>query len=418
MYFKSRMFKFISFALTIILIVFGFFFIRSNSDKYKYQIQQKRDFSKSVKYVKLNDGENFTNSLDVTLKVANDDIEVNYLQYTACFDNGKEYCKDWSQAIYFGDKLGVQMDSEEVWSTKLSLYQGSFTMDQLQGRHYVKVRYISRTEVMGLSIKIIDTKKAYIYLDTYTPTISSSLNYEWTTKDSITISYKDRGYSPAYKNSGVSSIQYSTCVSFKANDDGSYTCNTVPNLVNVKTNSDKSFTVPVVLQNTLVNVIIKDKAGNSATWSQIVRMDKVKPTLNVNVDVLSDLNNAGAITVNTNDEESKIRSLTYVYTKSSTRPTNSKFTNKLDNYTNVSIALPETDGKYYLWVRAEDYAGNVTYVRSDSFYICNDDISCSKIKPKKKNYTNVLYIAIAAALVASIGIVTVMTNKRKRLNND
>jgi hypothetical protein len=87
-------------------------------------------------------------------------------------------------------------------------------------------------------------------------------------------------------------------------------------------------------------------------------------------------------------------------------------------YTNTSIQLPETDGKYYLWVKAEDYAGNVTYARTDYFYICADDIACSKIQPAPKNYTNVLYIAIAAALVASIGIVTVMTNRRKRLSSN
>ena len=131
MYFKSRMFKLIMAILTIILIIFGIYYVKSNYDKFDYLITQERDFSKSTKYVNLNDGKNFTNSLDVTLKVANDDIEVNYIQYTACFNNGKEYCNDWSSIVYIGDKLGIQMDSENVWSKNISLYQGNFTIDKL-----------------------------------------------------------------------------------------------------------------------------------------------------------------------------------------------------------------------------------------------------------------------------------------------
>lgn len=418
MYFKSRMFKFITISLTIVLLILGFFYVKGNLGKYEYLLTQKRDFSKSVKYVRLNDGDNFTNSLNVNLKVANDHIEVNYIQYTACFDNGKEYCTDWSETIYIGDKLGVQMTSPDVWEREISLYSGNFTLDRLQGRHYVKVRYISRTEVMGLSIKIVDTKKAYIYLDTYAPSISSSLKYEWTTKDSITIKYKDDQFSTSYKNSGVASIKYSTCVSFESNGDGTYSCNSTQNWVKKEAKDKGSFKIPATLEKTLVNVIIKDKAGNISSWTQVIKKDTAKPDVKVNVDIMSDLKNAGSITVTVTDEGSKISSVSYAYTKTTNRPNSSKFTNKLKTYTNTPIELPETDGKYYLWVRAEDYAGNVTYARTDYFYICADDIACSKIQPAPKNYTNVLYIAIGAALVASIGIVSVMTSRRKRLNSN
>lgn len=418
MYFKSRMFKFITITLTIVLLILGFFYVKGNLGKYDYLITQKKDFAKSVKYVRLNDGENFTNSLEVNLKVANDDIEVNYLQYTACFDNGKEYCTDWSETVYIGDKLGVQITSPDVWERQISLYKGDFTLDRLQGRHYVKVRYISRTEVMGLSIKIVDTKRAYIYVDTYAPSISSSLKYEWTTKDSIKIYYKDDQYSTSYKNSGVSSIKYSTCVSFDPNGDGTYSCNSTQNWVKKKAKDEGSFSIPATLESTLVNVIIKDKAGNIASWTQVIRKDTSKPEVKVNVDIMSDLNNAGGVTVTVSDDGSKISKVAYTFTKTKNRPSTSKFTNKLETYTNTSITLPEENGKYYLWVMAEDYAGNVTYKRTNYFYICDDDIECSAIQPNKKNYTNVLYIAIAAALVASIGILTVMTNRRKRLNSN
>lgn len=418
MYFKSRMFKFITVTLTIVLLVFVFFYFKGNLDKYDYKFTQKKDFAVSTKYVKLNDGDNYTNDTNVTLKVANDNIEVNYIQYQSCFDNGKTHCSDWSETIYIGEKLGVQMESEDVWSRNISLYTGNLDIDKLQGRHFVKVRYISRVEIGTVSIKIIDTKKAYIYLDTYAPTLDSSLNYEWTTKDYITINYKDNKFSPSYMNSGVKKITYSTCVSYDINPDGSYTCNTIPNLITVKAKTKGSFKIPVVLEKTLINITLMDKAGNTSTWTQVIKMDREKPIVDINIDVLSDLKNAGNAIVDVNDEGSKISSVSYVFTKTSTKPSDSKFTNKLTAFSNVSIDLPTEHGKYYLWVRAEDYAGNVTYKHSDYFYICDDDISCSKIQPKTKNYTSVLYIAIAAALVASIGIVSVMNNRRKKMSSN
>ena len=86
MYFKSRMFKFITISLTIVLLILGFFYVKGNLGKYDYLLTQKKDFSKSVKYVRLNDGENFTNSLNVNLKVANDHIEVNYIQLVSIME--------------------------------------------------------------------------------------------------------------------------------------------------------------------------------------------------------------------------------------------------------------------------------------------------------------------------------------------
>jgi len=418
MYFKSRMFKFITVTLTIVLLVFVFFYFRGNLDKYEYQFTQKKDFAVSTKYVNLNDGDNYTNSLNVTLKVANDNIEVNYIQYQSCFDNGKTLCSDWSDTIYIGDKLGVQMQSEDVWSDKISLYTGNLTIDKLQGRHFVKVRYISRVEIGTVSIKIIDTKKAYIYLDTYAPVLDSSLNYEWTTKDYISIYYKDNEFSPSYKNSGVKKAIYSTCVSYEANPDGTYTCNTTPNLITVDTKNKGSFKIPVVLEKTLINVTLVDKAGNTSSWVQVIKMDQNKPAVSIDIDVLSDLNNAGGAVINVTDDGSKISNVSYVFTKTSNKPSDSKFTNKVSAFSNVSIDLPTEHGKYYLWVRAEDYAGNVTYKHSNYFYICDDDISCAKIQPETKNYTSVLYIAIAAALVASIGIVSVMSKRKKRLESN
>lgn len=133
--------------------------------------------------------------------------------------------------------------------------------------------------------------------------------------------------------------------------------------------SDASKDTYIVDTNTLINSNYKVKvitgAGNNDLSSGYnVSIDKIKPIISINKNGGDyEITSSISSTIGTTDEESGINELFFAWSESNT-VTPSSFT-KINN--NSSVQTTATGPSKYLWVKANDKAGNTNTINSNSF---------------------------------------------------
>lgn len=111
---------------------------------------------------------------------------------------------------------------------------------------------------------------------------------------------------------------------------------------------------PVVSENTMIYAKANDEAGNTSETisSRITNIDKITPT--IDLDYSADLTNKLKVDYNVSDNSSGIKEIYYAWTMEDIEPL---FENTIDNLSG-EITKNDVDGKYYLWIKTIDNAGN------------------------------------------------------------
>lgn len=136
--------------------------------------------------------------------------------------------------------------------------------------------------------------------------------------------------------------------------NGSYSTATAPTYT-VSSNRTYSFTA-------------YDNAGNAKTQShKVSNIDKVAPTVTLSVNGNSTYAKSYSTKVTASDTLSGLKSLSYAWhTTTTSEPAASSWVSLTNNAT---VTTPKTTGKYFLWVRVTDNAGNVTTFKSNVFAV-------------------------------------------------
>lgn len=420
MYLKSRIFKIATFLIGLAILLGIGYVVYDNWDNIKYSTRKTIDNNTKNSYIKINDGNRNTNSLDVEVRISTTNMKANYISYTTCFDptNGKMVCNDWTnyEENPFINYIGKNINSDAAWKKTIRLYD-ALPDDQLQGRHIVKVKYYSLEKLIpgtGGSIELLETKSNYIYYDSIAPKITTNSVNAWTNNEYLEVKYSDTS-SPSYAASGVKSIKYKLCLEFESVNNKT-TCTEEAPEVTVKKSVSNKFKINLELPKTYVTITVTDKAGNQTVFSQILRKDDTSPVVTINQVKDQETGKLLSIKVSASDTNSMLNTLKYTFSNSDIRPNEAEFTNELFEYEDVSIDIPLKNKTYYLWVRAEDFAGNVTYKNSGPLYVCDSVEVCAKLTNNKKDYTSLLYISLGVAVVAtvSIGVILASNSKKKK----
>ncbi|MBE6124542.1 MAG: hypothetical protein E7184_03320 [Erysipelotrichaceae bacterium] len=418
MYLKSRIFKITTFLLTLAVVIGIGYVIYTNWDAIKFKTRKTIDSNTKNSYIKINDGARNTNSLDVEVRVSTDNIKANYISYQTCFDplEGKIVCNDWTNHLDtpFINYMGKDINSDAAWKKTIRLYDG-LPDEQLQGRHIVKVKYFYVEQIFAGSsgsIEVLETRSNYIYYDSIAPKITTNSTNAWTDNNYLEVKYDDKS-TVDYIASGVKSIKYKLCLDFET-VTGTTTCTEEAPEVKVKKSLNGKFKINLELPKTFVTITVKDKAGNETIFSQVLRKDDTNPVVTINQVKDPETGKLYSINVSATDTNSMLNTLKYTFSNSDIRPNEAEFTNELFEYDNVSIDLPTKNKTYYLWVRAEDYAGNVTYKNSGPLYICDSVESCAKLTNDKKDYMTLLYASIGVAIIATVSIFVILSSNKKK----
>lgn len=121
-----------------------------------------------------------------------------------------------------------------------------------------------------------------------------------------------------------------------------------------------------------ITYTVKDNAGNIATAVRTVNVDSTLPTITFSLGGNATYAKSHSTKVTVSDSISGINSnsLKYVWTQSTTQPSEADFKNSFGNGGTV-YTPSKTTGSYYLWVIAKDNAGNTKIQRSNIFNIDN-----------------------------------------------
>lgn len=407
-------------VITLVALFCGAIAIYIHKDRIKYSVRHMLDDRSSHKYVMINNGAKATNSLDVELRVTNKSNKANYISYRSCYApvKGKKQCGSWTPIndTPFHDYMGKEINSDEAWRKTVRLYD-KLPDDQLQGRHIIEVRYFYKKDVISAALGdrnvLLETKSSYIYYDTIAPSISATSLNGWINDDYLTIKYSDNGVAgEKYVSSGVDKISYQLCLYYEV-VGSSVICNETPETVNIKPNKfSKKFKIGLQLSSSYLTVSVTDLAGNTTVFQDILKKDNNSPIVTIVKNKNEETGQVASITVNASDSKSMISSVKYTFTGSNMRPNDKEFENELEAFDDVNIELPTKNKKYYLWIRAEDYAGNVTYSSSGAIYVCDSVEACSDLVTNKSNYLTLLYICIGVAVASLVSIIVIMSKKK------
>lgn len=418
MYLKSRIFKIATFIIGLAILLGVGYVVYDNWGNIKFSARKALDSNTKNSYIKINDGKRDTNSLDVEVRVTTNNVKANYISYQTCFDpvDGKILCNDWTyyKDTPFINYIGKDINSDSVWKKTIRLYDG-LEDEKLQGRHIVKVKYYYVEQIFAGSsgsVEVLETKSNYIYYDSIAPKISTNSTNAWTDNKYLEVKYSDPS-NPNYISSGVKSIKYKLCLEFETVSNKT-TCTEEAPEVTVKKKINNRFKIDLDLPKTFVTITVTDKAGNQTVFSQVLRKDDTNPVVTITPVKDKDTNKLLSISVSATDTNSMLNTLKYTFSNSDIRPNEAEFTNELFEYDNVSINIPTKNKTYYLWVRAEDYAGNVTYKNSGALYVCDSVESCAKLTSNKKDYTTLLYISLGVAIVAAVSIAVIISSNNKK----
>lgn len=155
------------------------------------------------------------------------------------------------------------------------------------------------------------------------------------------------------------------------------------------TPTDTSFTqtggnnLPASINNSTGNIYLHikalDIAGNVSYFnSSVYKSDNTLPSISIN-------NNGGSIykshttTIDISDAQSGTSgNYKYIWSTSTATPSDAEFDQGLNGTENVEITKDTGNGNYYLYIRAEDMAGNKNYQKSNVYIFDNilpDDIT-------------------------------------------
>ena len=421
MYLRSRFFKMVMLFIFAVAIIGGAFALYHNRREIKYAIRHFMDKESSRKYVMINGGNMATNELDVELRITNKSNKSNYISYRACFDpvKGGKLCNSWTAIDDnpFQQYMGKEIKSDEAWHQTVRLYD-DLPEEELQGRHVIEVRYYYKKDVvsafLGDANELLETRSSYIYYDSIAPTISAASLNGWIDKDSLNIKYNDAGpKGEKYVATGVKHISYQLCLYYEVVGH-EVICKETPEVVSIKPNKLKRFKIGLELPSSYLSITVTDAAGNTTTFNDILKKDGNSPIVTINKVVNDETGQTESIKVTATDTRSLVSSVSYVFTNSNLRPKDVDFVNELEEFDEANIELPTKKKKYYLWIRAEDYAGNVTYSTSGPIYVCDSLDSCATVATNKTNYISLLYICFGVAIASLVSIVVIASKRREK----
>ncbi len=142
----------------------------------------------------------------------------------------------------------------------------------------------------------------------------------------------------------------------------------------VTNNITTSGTVNINIPGTYtITYTVSDSAGNKATAKRTVNVvDNIPPVISFGTNGNSTYKQSHSTKVTVTDAHSKVNtsSLKYLWSTSTSTPSVSSFTINFNN--NGTISTPTgVSGNYYLWILAEDTAGNRKIQRSNVFRLDN-----------------------------------------------
>ena len=172
-------------------------------------------------------------------------------------------------------------------------------------------------------------------------------------------------------------------------------------------------TEPTILRNkgtSVITVTTVDLAGNTSVRTYTIYQDKTGPTIEFVTNGNSGWSQEQSTVVIVEDVGGSAvdaTSLKYVWTHSTTQPSEDEFIHTFSNGSEVLNEDGETGNNWYLWVWAKDLLGNETIARSNSFYIDNTPPVIHEVDASIKTDTAV-YIQVTDITDVGIGKVGMM----------